>query len=297
MDPGFKRRRGFTLVELLVVIAIIGVLVALLLPAVQAAREAANRADCSNRLKQIGIATHNFHDTHRKFPTGGTWPWEGVNRWGGGDMGPSFFYQILGYMEQTQVQDIVNNATVERTVIPGYICPSRGGPRYQADRHLNDYAIATPADSPNSWDQFWYGNTWGIPTNAPYAGVIVRGGDNRESRFASITDGTSNTLLAGEKQLNQALYKVGDWHDDAGWFGGWDPDTVRYTGFLPYPDKRYNNQGGWEGYRFGGVHPGATMGVMADASTHAISFTVDATVWNNLGHRSDGNTIPGGVIQ
>jgi prepilin-type N-terminal cleavage/methylation domain-containing protein len=293
----FRSRKGFTLVELLVVIAIIGVLVALLLPAVQAAREAANRADCSNRLKQIGIAAHNFHDVHRKFATGGTIPWDDKYRFGGGDMGPGFFYQILGYMEQTQTQDIVDNNIVRDTVIENYICPSRTGPRFYEGNALNDYAHATPGNGVDTWDQFWYGETWTVPQNAPYAGVIVRGGANRESRMVSITDGTTNTLLVGEKQLNPQRYEIGDWHDDSGWFSGWDPDTARYTACRPYPDRQYGKTGGWDGYRFGGVHPGVTMGLMADASVHAVSYTVDPTVWNNLGHRADGNPIPGGVVQ
>jgi prepilin-type N-terminal cleavage/methylation domain-containing protein len=300
MIPVSRRREGFTLVELLVVIAIIGVLVALLLPAVQAAREAANRSDCSNRLKQIGIAAHNFHDVHKKFPTGGTIPWDEAHRFDAGDVGPGFFYQILGYMEQSQTQDVVNGAVVRDTVIQNYICPSRGGPRYYDGNALNDYAHATPGDGVDTWDQFWYGETWTVPVNKPYAGVIVRGGDNREGRFANVTDGTSNTLLCGEKQLNPKEYKTGAWHDDSGWFSGWDPDTARYTACRPYPDNRWGTAGvvgSFDGYRFGGVHPGVTMGLMADASVHAISFTVDPTVWNNLGHRSDGNIIPGGAIQ
>jgi prepilin-type N-terminal cleavage/methylation domain-containing protein len=298
-----RPRAGFTLVELLVVIAIIGVLVALLLPAVQAAREAANRADCQNRLKQIGIAAHNFHDVHKKFPTGGVAAWSEGNRFGGGDMGPSFFYQILGYMEQTQTQHIQVNLTVSQTMIPGFMCPTRGGPRWFGGRQMNDYVTATPANIPAGTDDFWQGGDhFADPgSGAVYNGAIVRGGSGRESRFANITDGTSNTLMAGEKWVNPKNYKSGgEWHDDAGWFYGWDPDVVRFTGCKPYRDNANGivpSDGIDVGYHFGGAHPGVTMGLMADASVHAISFTIDGTVWNNLGHRSDGNIIPGGAIQ
>jgi len=303
-------------VELLVVIAIIGILIALLLPAVQAAREAARRSQCTNNLKQIGLGLHNHHDVRGKFPTGGLVPWSWYNPRGdllpvsvppatpnsvqaSGGIGPGWPYQITPYIEQVQVHDLTNTAQIESTPIKTYFCPSRRAAvacPAQGGRALNDYAGATPADSPGSWDQFWYGHDPTVPDQAqgPYKGVIVRSGYDRECTFAGILDGTSNTLAVGEKMLRTISYFVGDWHDDRGWTDGWDPDIMRYTGFRPYPDQPSSPapDGNDVGYHFGSAHPAGVNGLLADGSVRMISYTIDATIFNNLGDRRDRATIP-----
>jgi len=288
--------RGFTLVELLVVIAIIGILVALLLPAIQAAREAARRTQCVNHLKQMGVALHNYHDIVRAFPPGGTFPWPTLLPTQL-DPGGGWMFQILPYIEQQNVFELPTEAAIEQTPIPTYFCPTRRAPTQQGGRYLNDYAAATPADAPNSWDQFWYGVTWGVPTNAPYKGVIVRSGDNRRTTFASITDGTANVMVFGEKMLQPLNYEAGDWHDDRGYTDGWDPDIIRYTGFRPFHDTNANSagqapDGNGFGHHFGSAHPGGFNSVFADGAVRTISYDIDATVFNNLGDRRDGNTLP-----
>jgi prepilin-type N-terminal cleavage/methylation domain-containing protein len=273
----YRRCRGFTLVELLVVIAIIGILVALLLPAVQAAREAGRRAQCMNNLKQFGVAVHNHHDTYRRLPPGGTIPWAG-DGWG---------FNILPFIEQgnTQKQGYAVAQTVQLSF---YLCPSRRNEANQGGRALMDYASATPADAPNSWDQYWYGNIWGVPTTAPYRGAIVRTGTaGAPSNLAHIVDGTSNVLLISEKRLDINNYQSGDWHDDQGWIDGWDPDVVRYTGFQPQRDAK----GGVSGYEFGSAHPVGICGVLVDGSVRMIGYNVDLTAFNNLGHRQDGAVV------
>lgn len=282
-------RRGFTLVELLVVIAIIGVLVALLLPAVQAARESARRTQCGNNLKQMGLAIHNHHDTMNKFPTGGICPWS-IDISNGKNIGPGWPYQILNYAEQTAVYEKGQKDGIDSirpSVIKMYFCPSRRRPTFQGGRALMDYASATPADAPNSWDQYWYGDTWGTPLNVIYKGMIVRSGGERQATFSKVTDGTSNVLCIGEKRLNIKEYATGSWHDDCGWSDGWDPDTVRYTG---YPLKK-DPQTGVNGYEFGGAHPAVSMALFGDGSIHALSFNIDPLTFNRLGDCTDGNVI------
>lgn len=317
MNARFRNRpRAFTLVELLVVIAIIGILVALLLPAIQAAREAARRTQCVNQLKQMGVAMHNHHDINKHFPTGGLVPWSVYNRFGdvqpdpaaaanseqqAGGVGPGWLYQILPYMEHEATYRLEGWAEVQTTVISQYFCPSRRGPTTQGGRYLNDYAGATPGDSVGSWDQFWYGQTWSVPNSSqgPYRGVIVRSGYNRRSTFANVVDGTSNVMAIGEKMLRVAAYDAGDWHDDAGWTDGWDPDIMRYTAFRPYPDQELTapNQGTAPdgndvGFHFGSAHPAGMNSVFGDGSVKLISYNIDTTVFNNLGHRQDGNPLP-----
>ena len=293
-----RRRTGFTLIELLVVIAIIAILIALLLPAVQQAREAARRTQCKNHLKQMGVALHNFHDVYLRFPTGGTVPWDwnnpqGIETPGFGDQGPGWAFQILPFVEQDSLkkgavhgQYATTLAPIEQRAITLYFCPSRRGGEKQGGRALMDYASSTPADAPNSWDQFWYGQVWSVPTNVRYRGIIVRGGDRRISRFKDVTDGTSFTLAIGEKWLRPRLYASGDWHDDRGWTDGWDPDIVRYTGFRPARDAESTSYG-WEGYQFGSAHNGVVHFLMGDGTVRGINITINDTLFNNLGGRDD----------
>jgi prepilin-type N-terminal cleavage/methylation domain-containing protein len=158
--PRAPRRRGFTLVELLVVIAIIGVLVALLLPAIQAAREAARRTQCTNQLRQIGLAMQNHLSATRVFPTAGNGPNPVIaNYTTGGVQNPGranaaakqglgWAYQILPYLEQNAIKDIVTQVQLQSSVVPGYFCPSRRGADKVAGvggtTTLMDYAGAQP---------------------------------------------------------------------------------------------------------------------------------------------------------
>ena len=159
-------KRGFTLVELLVVIAIIGVLVALLLPAVQAAREAARRTTCANQLRQMGIALQNHVDSYRVFPTGGNNPNPAIQNYVSGSIlqpgtpnGPNkqglgAFYQLLPYLEQGAIKGLVRQADLQSKPIPLYNCPSRRAPATAETNPsanapiLTDYATAQPATLP-----------------------------------------------------------------------------------------------------------------------------------------------------
>ena len=194
------RRKAFTLVELLVVIAIIGILIALLLPAVQAAREAARRSQCTNNLKQFALALHNYHDVHKRFPRASTVQrscslWEGY----------SAHTMILPFVEQGALYDqwkslyatqtVPNDGwrtghmnPVSRTRVQAFICPSDGAFGHTAFAGCN-YAVCT-------------GSTVRWATPAYMNGMFrAQGGQNRpdlEIRIADVKDGTSNTIMASE---------------------------------------------------------------------------------------------------
>jgi prepilin-type N-terminal cleavage/methylation domain-containing protein len=159
MRPYSSRSQvGFTLVELLVVIAIIGILVALLLPAIQAAREAARRTQCMNQVRQMGIALQNHLDAQKVFPTGGNNPNPEIEDYttggtnnpgrpnGPNKQGLGAFYQLLPYLEQNAVKGILNTGQLKGTIISLYNCPSRRAPIVSAGgAQLTDYATAQPA--------------------------------------------------------------------------------------------------------------------------------------------------------
>ncbi len=193
-----SKRRGFTLVELLVVIAIIGVLVALLLPAVQQAREAARRMSCSNNMKQLGLAFHNYHDTHTAFPAFNYTP--GIDP-GYPYPGYSAFVQILPFVEQAALSDQLASASqqywvrwydvsptsIRETEIAAFKCPS--------DR---DY----PTNSPGCNYGVSIGSTirYRSPNeqNGMFRGPAPEGSKGVETRMRDVIDGLSNTLLASE---------------------------------------------------------------------------------------------------
>jgi len=175
---GLSRRstHGFTLVELLVVIAIIGVLVALLLPAVQAAREAGRRTQCSNQMRQMGLAMQNHVDAKKTFPTGGIDPWPQIEDYAAGGrpfsapkQGLSWAFQILPYLEENAVHNLVHSEQLPRTPVGMYFCPSRRPPtqnpnsgEFAGGRWLMDYAALVGAPGRNEANGagplFWSGS-------------------------------------------------------------------------------------------------------------------------------------------
>jgi prepilin-type N-terminal cleavage/methylation domain-containing protein/prepilin-type processing-associated H-X9-DG protein len=317
MKKSFRRRSAFTLVELLVVIAIIGILVALLLPAVQAAREAARRSQCQNNLRQIGLGILNHEDAYGAFPTGGSEPWHDA---GNADSlygkGYGWMVQILPFVEDQALQniskgygagDVLLDLRVRGTPVPLYFCPSRrqstvrvipqSAERCDLGCALNDYAGATPDNdlvvvpaSHEPW--FWQGVTHGTVTpGKDYQGAIVRTIANEPCEIGQIADGTSKTMVVGEKRVFTNLYEIGDWHDDIGWTDGWDPDIMRYTGYPPAQDLAQGapgDPGGNIGYHFGSAHVSGFNAVFADGHVQTIEYGVDPIAFNAMGHRNDG---------
>ncbi|MFM8892238.1 MAG: DUF1559 domain-containing protein [Planctomycetia bacterium] len=310
-----RTRRGFTLVELLVVIAIIGVLVGLLLPAVQGARESARRMTCQNNLKQI---THGFqlHETALKiFPDGGEHYWYrrtgSAGAWAvAPNQNSGWGYQILPYVEEKSVWEIADYATMAGSLIGIYACPTRRGPTLlpplgsECRRGSLDYAgnagtddgfamfdarVPTPCtDCP----------TWGMPGNGRDAPVIRRpNGTNQRGtsvKLATISDGSTSTLLLGEKCLNKGLLGYDQADDDAGWVDGWDWDIVRWCHLQPQPDYRNASPAAkHSGYTmerssFGSSHPGSFNAAFCDGSVRAVEYNVDARTFQQMGSRDDG---------
>ena len=254
MNPGqLRRRSGFTLIELLVVIAIIAVLIALLLPAVQAAREAARRAQCTNNLKQLGLAVANYESSNAIYPANS---YSGLQAWQ--YQYPNFpcFVFLTGFLEQQAVYNATNfnlsdyeldNITIAGVQIATLHCPS--DPWTPTVINYSDpygsfieHAKAIPAGQtwyqqftsyganqgtfPGTWQQ-----SYGQAEFAQYNGVIF---NDSATRIATITDGTSNTFLFGERA--QALFTIKDpQYKDSD--GSWNSykwyDTMVTTYFPP----------------------------------------------------------------
>jgi prepilin-type N-terminal cleavage/methylation domain-containing protein/prepilin-type processing-associated H-X9-DG protein len=223
-----RARRGFTLIELLVVIAIIGILIGLLLPAVQKVREAAARIKCTNNLKQIGLALHNYHDANNRFPPGYVDGNTDPNSTPDNDVGPGWGWAtfLLPYVEQDNLFKQINlsqpvgagvNAQVSLQPLTIYQCPSDP---YQQAFPVYDSSFSNPIATVahgnyvgcNGWEECFNG-AGGNPQPGPGAdglsGAFGQGGvglfyRNSRTTFASVTDGLSNTIVVGERSGNHA---------------------------------------------------------------------------------------------
>jgi prepilin-type N-terminal cleavage/methylation domain-containing protein/prepilin-type processing-associated H-X9-DG protein len=363
-----RRREAFTLIELLVVIAIIAILIGLLVPAVQKVRESAARAQCSNNLKQLGLATQSFHDVYKRFPSAGWYEWCNAlpssrpsyipaSEWGQNGCvvqyrdasgalvnsfsnGPvvngqptgtpwkappqqaaSWPFQIMPFVEEQAAQNQAGGL-VRNTPQVSFVCPSRRSPGV---RLTNGSALGgTPLDyaapyfGPQSRDINVMRNTPGtfwaiiVPSEPPKA----RGMPDVPVRMLSITDGTSNTILFGEKWLRPDQYSTGAWNDDHNYASAVDQDTLRIGDQPPVRDSTQNpftnvdvSSGTnnpccdwWRdpdnrlpsprlGSRFGSAHSAGMNVVMADGSVHFLQFGISQQLFANLCNKSDGNAV------
>jgi prepilin-type N-terminal cleavage/methylation domain-containing protein len=316
-SSGIVRRAGFTLLELLVVISIIALLLALLLPAVQAARESGRRAQCSSQLHQFAVAMESHVGIHRRYPTNGwghLWighPDRGTDR----EQPGGWIYNLLPYVElgylreagqglppAAQRQELTNLVQVR---IPIFTCPSRGAPLLSpaaakwvprnADwiREIakSDYAV-------NGGDYFIESSVWEGPLTLeqgdtgqyPWTDQSLLTGvcfQRSEIRPAMILDGLSQTYLLGEKYVSRRNY---DTADDEGYnesmYHGSSIDLTRWVQQTPRLDADEIDY-----CRFGSPHPSGCHFLTCDGAVRLIGYHIDAEVHRRLGHRADGQTI------
>jgi len=275
-----KRRAGFTLIELLVVIAIIAILIALLLPAVQAAREAARKTTCKDNLHNIGVALHNYHETHSALPPG--WvdqPNSDQRGWGWGAL-------ILPFLEETNLHSRLDfeseppSGGITRRFVKVYICPSDSAPNinnnYAGNPAKSNYAGCIGNRSHgNSGD----GSNGGIGSNAARQGAFHR---NSIVRFRDFTDGMGNCVIVGESAL---AYRNDSSQDGKVWFGKTanrdNPDaaaTLFRTGTGASLPNGTNEYGGSNS-----MHPGGAHYLLGDGVVRFISENINGNTWAALG--------------
>ena len=308
------KKGGFTLVELLVVIAIIGILIALLLPAVQAAREAARRAQCTNNLKQLALAMHNYHDVHKSFPYG--WKREATGQWQRRDC---WYQRILRFIEQGPYadeydarQDGYENEYIHRMpksfagiVVDGMMCPSDPStPAWGGGGSNNgfqgSYAVSAGGGTPS-------GTTIDMNIARDDPGGMF--GQNSHFGFKYCIDGSSNTLIASEGMIRGST--GGAWGELGGYWGGAPHGSYGFSSAEPpnttVPDRVYSCKsttwpnapcengsagslpGRWNFAR--SYHPGGVNAALCDGSVRFVSETVDRLTWQNAGNRQDGNVL------
>lgn len=298
------RKRGFTLIELLVVIAIIAVLVAILLPAVQQARQAARRVQCSNNMKQLGLAMHNYHEMSNVLP----YAWDTLEG--------SWHCQILPQIEMTALYNTLiwqeggvgnwdsgsaNTRACEKFV-PTFLCPSYAGKsKYDnegiPERRPSSYRVCTSSNVVSD-------DLGTIPAGLPQVAMDQTNLNGlffgcSSVRFADVTDGLSNTIMIGESFTDLEYSKDGQamdyWQFGMPQSGGWAPGSESGTEFSEVAGSTYGPinsrlnpavNGVIQELTFGSYHSGGAFFAMGDGSVKFFSENIDLTMYQGLGSRN-----------
>jgi prepilin-type N-terminal cleavage/methylation domain-containing protein/prepilin-type processing-associated H-X9-DG protein len=303
--PHAAARRAFTLVELLVVIAVIGILVALLLPAVQAAREAARRMSCTSNLRQIGVALHNYHDAWGNFPPARN-PWPLVH---------SPLARVLPYVEQENLQRLVDykqplsapaNVTASQTLLKLYICPSDGQPRVGTSLDGATNYVANVGSGTEGYGLIAAGD--GVFNQVPLGfRELIDGSSNTAAISESlIGSGATTPANSPESRRRQRLLVAGGndttpadcdaangtWSGQRGakWIDGHYGNSL-YNHFYP-PNPLTWDCGNASGNKSlstaRSMHPGGVNLLLADGSVHLYASNVELRVWRAISTRCGG---------
>jgi len=309
-----RGRSGFTLVELLVVIAIIGILIGLLLPAINAAREAGRRTACTDNLKQIGLALINCHDETGSFPPGYRATGTYVDGATDTTSGWSWAACILPYMEERAAYRAISlslpvespkNAAAIQTVIKTFICPSDMPP--QAAFSVTDgFSISIATAAPSSYAACC-GSDASDTFDATGTGIFYR---NSKTRMADITDGASHTIMVGERAwayakgiwvgaIQDAVIMRGALNTNPGSPNGSAPAATLVLSHCHLINTENDTDGGLDDYS--SLHPGGANVVYADGSVHFIisipsdnpdgSYSANSLIFQTLGTRANGDYV------
>lgn len=327
MRTSVRRRSAFTLIELLVVIAIIAILIALLLPAVQQAREAARRTQCRNNLKQIGLALHNYHDTHTVFPASSYSLGIGVSDYFSPKT-PQYrnlngLVMLLPYLDQAPLYNQFNmsnaaswsyvyglyapaemqgdpniNAPVAKTKLAVFTCPSDGGPdmytgidQYYSISSTQSGGYKTSYDFSVNSTEYYYNHYWHIALTTATRPMFAV---DCKTKIRDVTDGTSNTVAFYEQGFDKYNGVTGAWayrcHVNIGIDGSW------------YGINRWDYYNGAYGYvpvpgkqaqwaTPGSLHTGGCHALLADGSVRFLSQNSDNTTLTRIALMADGQTV------
>ena len=288
MNRLHRRPRGFTLIELLVVIAIIGILMSLLLPGVQQAREAARRTQCKSRMKNVALALHNYHDTFTAFPP--AWITDGSCL---DEYRPpcSWSTMILPQIEQTNLYNQLKSATLgwsvgwfgipqaedlARTPLPIFVCPTDIAGNVNVKRYTDPPATPCGTSSFVAVAGTYYTQCYQPQADGMFYSTM-------KTRFRDVLDGTSNTLMIGERSTH-------NWYVGSAWIGPRQNFNNLTCTTICLQDTSYRMNGS-QPFAFSSLHPGGVQFARVDGSVIFISDNISGEIYEALATKQGGEVV------